>query len=135
VCRPGGKIGMANWTPESFIGQIFKTLGRHIALPAGVSSPALWGTQPFIEQHFGPQARNIVVQSKAFTFRYRSPEHFIDVFRTYYGPMHKAFLALDPERQAVLTKDLLATIAGLNQATDGSMQVPSAYLEIIVTKA
>jgi SAM-dependent methyltransferase len=135
VCRPGGQIGMANWTPEGFIGQVFKTLGRHIAPAPGLSSPALWGTQRFVEQHFGAQARDIAIENKAFTFRYRSPEHFIDVFRTYYGPVHKAFLALDPERQGALAKDLLATIGSLNLATDGSMQVPSAYLEIIVTKA
>jgi ubiquinone/menaquinone biosynthesis C-methylase UbiE len=135
VCRPGGKIGMANWTPEGFIGQVFKTLGRHVAPPPGLSSPALWGTQAFIEQHFGPQARDVVIEGKAFTFRYRSPEHFIDVFRTYYGPMHKAFLALDTAGQSALARDLLATIQSFNQATDGSMQVPSAYLEIIVIKA
>jgi len=135
VCRPGGSIGMANWTPDGFIGQVFKTLGRHIAPPLGVSSPALWGTKPFIEQHFGPKARKIGIETKAFTFRYRSPDHFMDVFRTYYGPVHKAFLALDPAGQAALAKDLLGTIQSFNQATDGSMQVPSAYLEIIIYKA
>lgn len=135
VCRSGGMIGMANWTPDGFIGQVFKTLGRHIAPPAGVSSPALWGTNAWIEQRFGPSASNITLSPKAFTFRYRSPEHFMDVFRTYYGPVHKAFLALEPAAQAVLTRDLLATIVSMNTATDGSMHVPSAYSEIVITKA
>jgi ubiquinone/menaquinone biosynthesis C-methylase UbiE len=135
VCRPGGMIGMANWTPEGFIGQVFKTLGRHIAPPAGVGSPALWGTKPWIEQQFGRTARRIAVENKAFAFRYRSPDHFMDVFRSYYGPIHKAFLALDPAGQAALTKDLNATIASFNTATDGSMRVPSAYAEIVITKA
>jgi len=135
VCRPGGRIGMANWTPEGFIGQVFKTLGRHIAPPAGVSSPALWGTKPFIEQHFGALAKHIAVESKSFAFRYRSPDHFLEVFRSYYGPVHKAFLALDAAGQAALAKDLLATIDTFNVATDGSMNVPSAYLEIVIVKA
>ena len=134
VCRPGGMIGMANWTPDGFIGQVFKTLGRHIAPPAGVSSPALWGTKPWIEQNFGSNARRIAIENKDFVFRYRSPEHFMDVFRTYYGPVHKAFLALDASGQGSLAKDLLATIANFNTATDGSMYVPSAYAEIMITK-
>jgi ubiquinone/menaquinone biosynthesis C-methylase UbiE len=135
VCRPGGMIGMANWTPDGFIGQVFKTLGKHIAPPAGVSSPALWGTRAWIEQQFRPQARTISIEDKVFVFRYRSAEHFMDVFRTYYGPIHKAFLALDSAGQAALAKDLGATIARFNTATDGSMRVPSDYAEIIVTKA
>lgn len=134
VCRPGGKIGMANWTPEGFIGQVFKTLGKHIAPPAGVSSPALWGTRPWIEQHFGGAARAIAVENRDFVFRYKSPEHFLDVFRTYYGPVHKAFLALEPAGQAALTKDLLGTIATFNTAMDGSMCVPSAYSEIVIAR-
>jgi SAM-dependent methyltransferase len=135
ACRPGGMIGLANWTPDGFIGQVFKTLGKHIAPPAGVSSPALWGTKAFIEQRFGPKARHIAFEGKTFVFRYRSPEHFLDVFRSYYGPMHKAFLALDAAGQAALTKDLGALIASLNTATDGSMRVPSTYAEIVITKA
>jgi SAM-dependent methyltransferase len=86
VCRSGGLIGLANWTPEGFIGQVFKTLGKHIAPPTGISSPAIWGTKPRIEHEFAPKARHVVFERKAFVFRYRSPDHFMDVFRTYYGP-------------------------------------------------
>lgn len=135
VCRSGGTIGMANWTPDSFIGQVFKTLGRHIPPPPGVNSPAMWGTQPWIEQTFGPHAAKITVESKAFVFRYRSPEHFMDVFQTYYGPVHKAFLALDPAGQAALAQDLKATIGSFNAARDRSMQVPSTYAEILIARA
>jgi ubiquinone/menaquinone biosynthesis C-methylase UbiE len=135
VCRPGGVIGMANWTPEGFIGQVFKTLGKHVAPPAGVSSPALWGTKPWIDQQFGPQAERISIENKAFVFRYRSPEHFMDVFRTYYGPVHKAFLTLESAAQTALAKDLMATIASFNTATDASMHVPSTYSEIVIVRA
>lgn len=134
VCRPGGKIGLANWTPDSFIGHVFKTLGKHIAPPAGVSSPALWGNKAWIEETFGAKSRSIIINDRAFMFRYRSPEHFMDVFRTYYGPVHKAFLALDAAGQRALNHDLLETIGRFNTAKDGTMRVPSAYAEIIATK-
>ncbi|MGE0222816.1 MAG: class I SAM-dependent methyltransferase [Acetobacteraceae bacterium] len=135
ACRPGGMIGMANWTPDGFIGQLFKTLGGHVPPPAGVKSPALWGSRTWIEEHFGAQARQITIRDASFVFRYRSPDHFMDVFRTYYGPVHKAFLSLDADRQAALTDDMLSLIGRFNTATDGSMRVPSAYAEIVITKA
>jgi ubiquinone/menaquinone biosynthesis C-methylase UbiE len=135
VCRSGGKIGMANWTPEGFIGQVFKTIGKHIAPPAGVSSPALWGSKGWIEQVFAAKSREIAINTRAFVFRYRSPEHFMDVFRTYYGPVHKAFLALEPAGQAALRADLLATIGRFNTASDGTMRVPSDYAEIVIIRS
>src|SRR6476660_5436916 len=90
VCKPGGKIGMANWTPEGFIGQLFKTLGKYLPPPAGAKSPALWGTRTRITEMFGTASASIKVEQRNFMFRYRSPEHFIDIFRTYYGPTLKA---------------------------------------------
>jgi ubiquinone/menaquinone biosynthesis C-methylase UbiE len=135
VCRANGKIGLANWTPEGFIGQVFKTLGKHIAPPTGVSSPARWGAEPWIVETFGSQARAIAVENKAFVFRYPSPERFIEVFRAFYGPIHKAFLALDTDGQAALAGDLLDTIARFNTTTDGSMRVPSDYAEVVIVKA
>ena len=102
VCRAGGRIGMANWTPDGFIGQLFKTLGRHVPPPSGVMSPALWGSRPWLEETFRASAHSVAVSERAFTFRYASPGHFIDVFRTYYGPVHKAFLSLDPAGQLAL---------------------------------
>ena len=134
VCRPGGKIGLANWTPNGFIGQLFKTLGGHIAPPPGVKSPALWGTRDWLSEHFGTVCRTVDITDRDFIFRYRSPDHFIDVFRTFYGPVHKAFLALDPSGQAQLANDLRDTVANFNTARDGSMRVPSAYAEVIITK-
>src|SRR5262249_49008038 len=134
VCKPGGKIGLANWTPQGFIGQVFKTLGKHLPPPAGVKSPALWGTRARLDEMFGAQASNIIAEPRMFVFRYRSPEHWLDVFKTFYGPMLKAFAALDANAQATLRRDLLALIGELNRANDGTMVVPSEYLEVVVTK-
>jgi ubiquinone/menaquinone biosynthesis C-methylase UbiE len=134
VCKNGGKIGLANWTPEGFIGQLFKTLGKYLPPPAGVKSPALWGTPQRITELFGAKAMSIKAEPRHFTFRYRSPEHFLEIFRNYYGPMLKAFAALDETNGRGLRHDLLALIGRMNAATDGTMIVPSEYLEVVVAK-
>ncbi|MGS1010851.1 class I SAM-dependent methyltransferase [Achromobacter anxifer] len=134
VCRPGGKIGLANWTPDGFIGQVFKTIGKHLPPPAGVKSPALWGTPARIEEMFGPHASSIKAEPRHFVFRYRSPEHWLQVFKTYYGPLLKAFGALDSAAQAALTSDLIVQIDRFNRSGDAAMVVPSEYLEIVVTR-
>ena len=134
VCRAGGKIGLASWTPDGFIGELFKTIGRHIPPPAGLKSPALWGTRPYLAELFGPMSADIAVQTREFTFRYRSPEHWIEVFRTKYGPVLKAFEALDPAGKASLAGDLAALIARFNRATDGTMVAPATYLEVVIVK-
>jgi ubiquinone/menaquinone biosynthesis C-methylase UbiE len=134
VCRSKGTIGLANWTPDGFIGQLFKTLGKYLPPPAGAKSPALWGTRPRITEMFGAAASAIDTEARNFMFRYRSPEHFVDVFKSYYGPMLKAFAALDAENQKGLREDLLALIARMNGADDGTMVVPSEYLEVVITK-
>jgi ubiquinone/menaquinone biosynthesis C-methylase UbiE len=134
VCRSGGKIGLANWTPEGFIGQIFKTLGKYIPPPAGAKSPLLWGTRARLTEMFGPLVTSTKIEPRHFNFRYRSAEHFLDVFKTYYGPMLKAFAALDEANQTGLKSDLLALIARMNKADDGTMVVPSEYLQVVITK-
>jgi SAM-dependent methyltransferase len=134
VCRPGGKIGLANWTPDGFIGQLFKTLGGHLPPPAGVKSPALWGKRERLTELFGAGASAIVAEPRHFTFRYRSPMHFVDVFRTYYGPLLKAFDALEAPKQAALHADVMDLIARFNRSGDVTMVAPSEYLETIVTK-
>jgi hypothetical protein len=133
VCRPGGKIGLANWTPEGFIGQLFKTMGKHLPPPAGVKSPALWGTPARIDDLFGAHA-DIRIEKRHFVFRYRSAEHWLEVFKTYYGPTLKAFAALAPAAQSALTDDLMALVARFNRSGDSSMVVPSEYLEIVITR-
>lgn len=134
VCRPNGKIGLANWTPDGFIGQVFKTLGRYLPPPAGAKSPALWGTHERLAEMFGAGAISIEAEHRHFNFRYRSAAHFLDVFKTYYGPVLKAFAALDQAGQEALHSDLHALIVSMNRATNGTMVVPGKYLEVIVTK-
>ncbi|SMP80852.1 class I SAM-dependent methyltransferase [Noviherbaspirillum suwonense] len=134
VCRPGGKIGMANWTPGSFVGQVFKTIGKYMPPPAGVKPPSLWGTRERLETLFGASAAEIVTNSRSFVFRLRSPEHWLDVFRTYYGPMHKTFAALDADRQAALTQDLLALMQAGNRSGDSTLVLPSEYLEVVIVR-
>ncbi|MFM0048494.1 class I SAM-dependent methyltransferase [Caballeronia grimmiae] len=135
VCKPGGKIGLANWTPESFIGQVFKTIGQYIPPAPGMKSPALWGTKARLEELFDGRARSIRATSREFTFRYTSPAHFMDVFRTYYGPMNKAFAALEGERQAAFIRDLMALIESRNRSGDATLVLPSEYLEIVVERS
>jgi len=133
VCARGGSIGLANWTAEGFIGQLFKTLGGHVAPPAGVKSPALWGDEAWLRENFAA-ADSIRIVRRHFNFRYRDAVHFVDLFRTLYGPVHKAFLALDAQGQAALEADIHALISRFNTATDGSMTVPGEYVEVIVAK-
>ncbi|HLZ66184.1 MAG TPA: class I SAM-dependent methyltransferase [Aliidongia sp.] len=134
VCRSGGKIGLASWTPDGFIGQLFKTLGRHVPPPAGVRSPALWGTEARLAELFGTNVASLIAVRRNFVFRYRSPEHWLDVFKTYYGPLLKAFAALAPSAQSALERDVMALIGQFNRSGDGSLVVPSEYLEVVVTR-
>jgi ubiquinone/menaquinone biosynthesis C-methylase UbiE len=134
VCKAGGQIGLANWTPEGFIGQLFKTIGKHMPPPAGVKSPALWGTRARITEMFGLHASSVRVEPRIFNFRYRSPEHWLDVFKTYYGPVLKTFAALSEEGQSALAADFLALLKEFNRATDGTVVAPSEYVEVIITR-
>jgi ubiquinone/menaquinone biosynthesis C-methylase UbiE len=134
VVRSGGRIGLASWTPEGFIGQLFRVVGAHVPPPAGVRSPALWGTEPHMVELFGAQAADIRTQRASFNFRYRSAAHWIEVFRTYYGPTHKAFAALDPAGQGALEEDLTALLERLNTGGPRSLVIPGEYLEVVVTK-
>ena len=127
VCRSGGKIGLANWTPDGFIGALFKVIGGHLPPPVGVKSPALWGTRLRLGELFGAGVSDLQIAEKTFVFRYHSPEHWLEVFRELYGPVHKAFAALDQE--------LLDLISRFNVASDGTMVVPSDYLEIVLTRS
>ena len=124
----------ANWTPEGFIGQLFKTIGRHVPPPPGARSPALWGTSARLAELFEPQGASVASAQRQFVFRYRSPAHWLEIFRTYYGPMLKAFAALSPAGQVTLEHDLLSLIDQFNRSGDRTMVVPGDYLEVVVTR-
>jgi ubiquinone/menaquinone biosynthesis C-methylase UbiE len=133
VCRPGGKIGLANWTPDSFIGQMFKVLGKYVPPVAGVAPPSLCGTKARLDTLFGAQAA-VAAESRNFVFRYKSPAHWLEIFRDYYGPVLKAFASLAPEARTALEKDLLALLDKHNVAKDGTLVLPSEYLEAVITR-
>ena len=133
VCRPGGKIGLANWTPESFIGRLFKTLGKYLPPAPGVKSPALWGNREHLQALFGAQA-TVAAQSRQFVFRYHSPAHWLEIFRDYYGPVLKAFAALDQVTRDALEADIYALLDEVNVAKDGTLVAPSEYLEVVITR-
>ena len=134
VCKPGGRIGLANWTPESFIGQLFKTIGKYVPPAPGVKSPALWGTKARLDELFGGTAKEIRVISRQFNFRYHSPAHWIDVFRTYYGPMNKTYGALDAPKQAAFTREVMMLIESRNRSGDGTLVLPSEYIEVVIER-
>ena len=133
VLRPGGRIGLANWTPGGFIGRLFKVIGAHVPPPAGLQSPALWGTKAHLAALF-PEAADIACTSRFFNFRYRSAAHWVQVFRDYYGPTHKAFAALDATRGAALEADIVALLEELNVGGPDSLVVPGEYLEVVIVK-
>lgn len=133
VVRPGGRIGLANWTPDGLIGRLFKIVGAHVAPPAGVKSPVLWGTESHLVALFGPQAQDIRVERKHFPFRYHSAAHFVQVFRDLYGPTHKAFAALDAAGQASLEREITKLLDEMDVGGGRGLVAPSEYAEIVIT--
>jgi SAM-dependent methyltransferase len=133
VCRSGGRIGLACWTPQGFLGQLLKVVARYVPPMPGVRSPLLWGTDAHIQDLFAG-ASAIAHTARHFAFRYQSPEHWLEVFRTYYGPVHKAFAALDAERQAALEHDLIALLRQADRGGSAGLVVPAEYLETVITK-
>jgi SAM-dependent methyltransferase len=133
VSRRGGRIGLACWTPGGFLGDLFRAVAAYVPPVPGVQSPLLWGTDAHIRKLFAG-ASTIRHTVQQFAFRYRSPEHFVDVFRAYYGPVHKAFAALDADRQAALEADLIALLQRANQGGANGLVVPGEYLETVITK-
>ena len=134
VCRSGGRIGLANWTPQSFVGQMFKTIGKYLPPPTGVKSPAIWGTRDWMEATFAPKASWVAAELRHFNFRYLSAQHFLKTFRAYYGPALKAFEALDAADREALARDIVDLVGRLNTSGDETMVVPGEYLEVIITK-
>jgi SAM-dependent methyltransferase len=135
VTRSGGRIGLANWTSEGFLGDLFRLLGTFVPPPAGIESPLLWGSEPRMVELFGPYAADIRCVRRQFNFRYRSAAHWIEVFRNFYGPTHKAYAALDLSQQLRLTEGITQLLERLNVArAKSSLVVPGEYLEIVITR-
>jgi len=135
VCRPGGKIGLANWTPDGFIGDIFRTVARHMPPQAPLTPATLWGSEAYLRKLFSGAISDLQATRRNFVFRYPSPQDWISFFREYYGPLARAFAALDPAGQDALNRDLLARIAWHNRSGDATMVVPAEYLEAVATRA
>jgi SAM-dependent methyltransferase len=133
VVRQGGRIGLANWTPDGFIGQLFKTIGKHVPPPAGIKPPPLWGTEARLAELF--PGHRVQASTQVFNFRYLSPAHWLEVFRTYYGPTNRAFAALDAAKQESLEADILELLGRMNRGGSEALIVPSTYLEVVVTKS
>jgi ubiquinone/menaquinone biosynthesis C-methylase UbiE len=133
VVRKGGKIGLANWTPDGFIGQLLRIVGTYAPPPAGIKPPSLWGTAAHLGELF--QGHEINSSLQTFTFRYESPEHWLNVFRSYYGPTNRAFAALDAEKAAALEADILDLLEKSNWGRSGSLIVPGDYLEVVITRS
>jgi SAM-dependent methyltransferase len=131
VVRKGGRIGLANWTPGGFIGQLFKIIGKHVAPPAGIKSPALWGTEARLGELF--RGHQVKTSKQIFSFRYRSPRHWLEIFKTYYGPTKRAFAALDPAGQGALEAEIIELLVRMNRGGNDTLMVPSEYLEVVVT--
>lgn len=135
ACRPGGTIALANWTPDGFIGDLFRTMSRRVPPPAGVRPPVEWGSEARLRELFGDRVSDLRVTPREFRYRFTSPEHFADYFRTNYGPTVKAFEALDDDNRKLLHADLVELAAGYNTATDGTARIPAAYLEVLATRS
>ena len=132
VLKPGGRIGLASWTPDGFVGRMFQLVSQYTPLPVGINSPSLWGTRARMEELF--PAAEIRTEERQFVFRYRSPSHWLDVFRVYYGPMHRIFSALDTHKHAALSHDLLGLVEECNRSGDSTLVLPADYLEVVIDK-
>jgi ubiquinone/menaquinone biosynthesis C-methylase UbiE len=134
VVKRSGRIALANWTPEGFIGRLLLTVGRHVPPPAGVASPVYWGHEQRLRELF-PDVRSFQARRRNFVFRYASAQHFIDVFRTFYGPTLKAFSTLDADGQLRLSDDIRALIEQFNgPSTAESVAIPAEYLEVVIDR-
>ena len=134
VCKPGGKIGLANWTPDGFIGNMFRTVGKHVPPPPGIKPPPLWGTEERLRELFGEGVSSLRPARHSYAFRSLSVEHFIESFRTYYGPVHKAFESLDAAGQDAFARDLEELIHNWNISGDETVVAPSDYLEVVAVR-
>jgi ubiquinone/menaquinone biosynthesis C-methylase UbiE len=134
VVRPGGRIGLASWTPDGFLGALFEVMGAFVPPPAGVRSPMEWGSDTRIVELFGPHAAEIRTERRTYAFRFASAEHWVDFFRAWYGPVHRAFGALEDSRQVAFHAALTELLRGWDRGLPGALVVPAEYLEVVITR-
>jgi ubiquinone/menaquinone biosynthesis C-methylase UbiE len=134
VCRPGGRIGLANWAADGWIGEMLRVVGRHIPPPPGVRPASRWGTEDGLRELLGDGVASLDIMRQTFVWRFASAEQYLDLFRTYYGPVVKAFAALDEPGAAALASDLLDAVRRYAQVSDGTLLVPADYLEAVAVK-
>jgi hypothetical protein len=134
VCRPGGKIGLANWTPDGFVGEFFWTIGKHVPPPPDLKPAVLWGTEERLHELLGEGISSLQVRRRSFVFRYPSAKYCVDFFQIYFGPLQKAFAALDEAGQEALARDVEDLVNRYNQSDDETAVWPSDYLEVVATR-
>jgi SAM-dependent methyltransferase len=135
VCRPGGKIIMGNWTPSGFVGQMFKIHGMHVPPPAIMPPPVKWGDEETVRERLNDAVSHLKLSRRLYPFRYPfPPSEVVEFFHMYYGPSHKAFAALDAEKQSALRRDLEQLWTEHNTATDGTTAIDSEYLEVVAIR-
>jgi len=134
VCRPGGKIGLANWTPDSFAGEMAGVFGRYVHPPPGLELPVLWGTEERLRDLLGGGVGHLQITRRSFVFRYRSIRHYLEILQIYLGPTRKAFQSLDPVERENLASDLTDLVERFNESGDETMMVTSDYLEVVAIR-
>lgn len=135
VCKPGGKIALASWTPLGFVGRMCHTIGSHMSAAPGFRAPANWGREEWIKEHFSAASSSISIVWKQYNFRYCSPSHYLEFFRTYYGLCRKAFEKVGPEGEKLLADDILGLVDQFNVAKDGTVCIPSDYAQVVIVKS
>jgi len=136
VCRPGGRVRMVNWTPQGFVGQLFKAIGKHVSPPPGVVPYALWGDEDTVRERLSADFKDVTLTRKRYpSWHYPfGPEGMVELFRTYYGPTTRAFAAVGPEGEAALRRDLVEVYRAHNKATDGTTSLDGEYLDVEATR-
>jgi ubiquinone/menaquinone biosynthesis C-methylase UbiE len=135
VCKPGGRIGMANWVPDSGVGKMFKTIAKHAPPPPGVESPLRWGTEDGLRELFGDGVSELRVERRASRQAFRDVDHFLEFFRTYFGPTKTAYERVGPEGEEALTADLRAHLEESNTAGERALVLKPEYLQVVATRA
>ena len=134
VVRPGGKVGMANWTPHGFVGEMFALSAKYNPPPSGLRPPSRWGTEEGLAELFGSRGVDVAIRTRHAEFVYPSPEFMLDYFRSWFGPTATAFAALDEERQEQMAGDLMTLYGAHNAVDDGTVLISAPYLEVVATK-